>query len=73
MYYSKARKYVDSCSANQPPPPLARFVTSPIHDVQVIVDFTISTLIAYTYQKKKPPVKLRVLDDIKDLLVLVNC
>ena len=39
--YSKARKYVDSCSVNELPPPLARFVTSPTVNVQVIVDFTI--------------------------------
>ena len=41
--YSKTRKYVDSYSAEQPTPPLARFVTSPIVNVQLIVDFTINS------------------------------
>ena len=39
--YSKARKYVDISGGTNLTPPLARFVTSPIRDVQVIVDFTI--------------------------------
>ena len=41
--YSKARKYVDISGCSNRTPPLARFVTSPIRDVQVIVDFTIIT------------------------------
>ena len=41
--YSKAQKYVDSYSAEQPTPPLARFVTSPIVNVQLIVGFTINS------------------------------
>ena len=41
IIYSKARKYVDSCSANEPPPPLARIVSSPTANVQVIMGFTI--------------------------------
>ena len=40
-HYSKAGKYVDISGGTNLTPPLARFVTSPIRDVQVIVDFTI--------------------------------
>ena len=39
--YSKARKYVDISGGTNLTPPLARIVSSPIRDVQVIVDFTI--------------------------------
>ena len=41
IFYSKARKYVDISGGTNLTPPLARFVTSLIRDVQVIVDFTI--------------------------------
>ena len=41
-FYSKARKYVDISGGTNPTPSLARFVTSPIPDVQGIVDFTIT-------------------------------
>jgi len=39
--YSKVEKYVDRCSVEKPSLPLARVVTSPIRDVQLIVGFTI--------------------------------
>ena len=51
--YSKARKYVDISGGTNPTPPLARFLTSPIHDVQVIVDFTINT----SYKGCRPSTK----------------
>ena len=41
QFYSKARKYVDISGGSNPTSLLARFVTSPIRDVQVILDFTI--------------------------------
>ena len=43
MFYSKVRKYVGSCLVNDSPPPLARIVSSSPRNVQVIVDFTITT------------------------------
>ena len=39
--YSKVEKYVDSCSVKEPQQPLARIVSSPPRNVQVIVGFTI--------------------------------
>lgn len=40
-FYRKARKYIDSCSANQPAPPLVGFVISTPISLRVIVGFTI--------------------------------